>query len=765
VGKTVSHLFEFGPFRLDTSEQRLSRDGAPVSLTPTVFSILSLLVRKSGHLVGKDEMLREVWPDSFVEEANLTVHISTLRKALGETLDEPRYVETIPRRGYRFVARVRELGDEPSTLEDRITHGIVAGDDGETTSGNRVVAGEAFRQKTGASAEFSRPLVESILGGLERHKRSAVFFAATLALVGATIALGLYQFVGHRQSRTETAEPFQNMKMTRLTSTGNAMKVALSPDGKYIAHVLGDAAQQSLWLRQVSTAGSTEIVPPASVEYLGLAFSHDGGYVFYAVRENNKPFGVLYKVPVPGGTPRKLFGGISRAISLSPDSTRVAFVHDDRSRGESALLVVNVDGAEERKLTARMLPDRLWSPAWSPDGRVIACVAANLSESGHRVSLIEVRVEDGVERQIGSQSWRGILYLAWLPDSSGLVMTAREETSSLYQIWQLARVGGAARKITNDLNNYWHISFLSSLNALAAVQTNRVSSIWVAPEGNGTGLFGAPSGFVIDTTSARPITSGAGRYYGLSWTPDDHLVYSSTTSGNSDIWIMGRDGAGQRQLTFDPQSDVAPSVSPDGRYVVFVSDRTGSSQIWRMDLEGGNLKQLTRGIGGYWPHCSPDGQWVVYDAADSGGGSVWRVPIDGGEPVRLTEGHERWAAVSPDGKQIACFSRDEEAESPTRIAVIPFAGGRPRIVSDISPTVVQRTGLQWTADGHALIYIDNRSGVSNIWRQPVDGGQPKQLSNFRDSQMFSFAWSNVGKLLACSRGVDTSDVVLLSDFR
>jgi len=96
--------YEFGPFRLDVSEHVLLRQGRPVPLTPKVFEVLRVLVQNSGHLVEKEELLQEIWPDSFVEEANLNRSVSILRKALGE--DSSRYIQTVPKRGYRFVAPV-----------------------------------------------------------------------------------------------------------------------------------------------------------------------------------------------------------------------------------------------------------------------------------------------------------------------------------------------------------------------------------------------------------------------------------------------------------------------------------------------------------------------------------------------------------------------------------------------------------------------------------------------------------------------------------
>jgi TolB protein len=184
-----------------------------------------------------------------------------------------------------------------------------------------------------------------------------------------------------------------------------------------------------------------------------------------------------------------------------------------------------------------------------------------------------------------------------------------------------------------------------------------------------------------------------------------------------------------------------------------------------MDPDGGNLKQLTEGPGDIFPQSSPDARWVVFQSARSGSTSAWKVSIDGGEPVRLTD---KWTAnptVSPDGSLIACFYREGQSNPTIKVAVIPFAGGDPLKVLDIPYSVSGPAGLRWTPDGRALTYIDTKGGVSNIWSLPLDGGKPVQLTEFKTDQIFWFDFSRDGKQLALSRGTQTSDVILIRDFR
>src|SRR4029450_12291241 len=150
--------------------------------------------------------------------------------------------------------------------------------------------------------------------------------------------------------------------------------------------------------------------------------------------------------------------------------------------------------------------------------------------------------------------------------------------------------GGEARKITNDANQYIGISLTADSSALVTVQLDNESSIWVAPSD--------------DVGSAHPVTSGAFEgFRGLSWTPDGKIVYSSTASGNWDIWLMAAEGRGRKQLPANVGTENQPSVSADGRYIVFTQD----GHIWRINIDGSDTQRLTNGSGEGGPEFLPDG--------------------------------------------------------------------------------------------------------------------------------------------------------------
>jgi serine/threonine protein kinase/Tol biopolymer transport system component len=624
-----------------------------------------------------------------------------------------------------------------------------------TTDGTPATVATTDEAAARTQAEMVRPTssAEYLLSGIKRHKQGTVVALAISFVLLGGIGFGLYKFV--IRSRPGAA-PFQATKVTPLITKGiDARLPSISPDGKYVAYVAGAAGQQSLWINQVATTSDVEIIPPAEVQYGRPNFSHDGSYVYYVVGKKGDPQGTLYRIPVLGGTPRKLLVNIQSVISLSPDDKRFAFYRSNPEEGEELLIVANADGSGEQKLALRKGDE--WfefgkgadqGPAWSPDGKVIACGAGTGSRGRLPATVIVVQVADGAQKEFTSQRWSAIGTLAWLRDGSGLMLSAVEQPNPS-QILHLSYPGGEARQITDAFRGFVGPSLTADSSTMVAMQWDQLTNIWVAPGG--------------DASRARQITSsnkweGA---HGLSWTPDGKIVYFSRATGNADIWIMDQDGSHQEQLTVDAGINKQPSVTADGRYIVFVSNRAGKwSNIWRMDTDGGHPKQLTNGIEDLEPHCSPDSRWVVYSNANAAKTTLWKVSIDGGNPVQLTNRDSSSPVVSPDGKWIACRYVNKQSDSPDRIAVIPFEGGEPTKLFDLPP-------VRWTSDGRALTYVERRGGVSNIWSQSLDGGPAKRLTDFKDNllEIWDYDWSHDGKQLVCVRDVMVPTIVLISDFK
>ena len=724
--------FEFGHFLLDPAEGRFLRDGLPLSLEPKVFLTLVVLVENSGHLLTKDELMRQVWPDTVVEEGSLTRNVSTLRRILGDAYNGTPVIETLPKRGYRFVLPVKVVGNGSSNSSDVSAQSL-----------DKEKASSSIEQE--AALDLSQHGQRSISKTQDssRHLRVILAVLGILTIVATTLSFAWYKLASPHHVNAEATGPIPTMKIKRFTSDGRATLATISPDGKYLVHVTDNGVQQSLSMRQVTTySDEKQILPPADVRYSGLTFSPDGDYIYYVATENGGDAS-LYQMPALGGASKKLIVDIDTPISFSPDGRQFVFDRGYPDQGEDALMIANADGTGERKLATRK--GDYWLPAWSPDGKLIASRATTRGADTYR-TVVAVQVNDGTVRPIGSKRWWGIGDMVWMRDGSGLVISAREQESDPFQIWYLSYPGGETHRITNDLNDYESIGLTPDSRSLVAVQTEVFANIWSLPHGE------------ISRATQITFTKVDG-FKGISWAPGDQLVYESGASGNPELWSVNANGSNPKQLTTDSHHNATPVVSPDGKYVVFWSNRAGQNNIWRMDIDGGNLKQLTFGPGEQSADISPDSKWIVFTSRLANA-TLWKISIDGGSPVQLTDKPSGQPSISPDGKLIACNYMESGR---WKVAVIPFDGGKP-IKTFASFTHPNWLPFHWTPDGHSLAYIDQRI-PSSIWSVPVfTDGPPKLLLDFKAGRIFDFAWTHGGSQLAVSRGEMTNDVVLISDF-
>ena len=590
---------------------------------------------------------------------------------------------------------------------------------------------------------------ESISGKPSSIFRNKLVFIGA-AIVAVIIVVGaVYQFIWKKESTSLKTFSVQSMKVTRLTTSGKAYQAAVSPDGRYVVFSTSEFGKQSLWVRQVATNSNVQIVSPSEVNYSGLTISRDGNYVFYVAYQRTTGKSAVYQLPILGGAPRKILDDVDFPIALSPDNKMLTFVRYTPASGIFALMVANTDGTEPKELTSHKGDQWFYGkPAWSPDGRVIACALGSW-EGEYHYSVITVQVEEGAERRFSRQRWQSISDLQWLPDGSGIVLNAGEKGSPVYQIWQLSYPDGTAIRITNDLLNYVSPSLTNDAQTLCVVQGDSRSSIWTLPQGN--------------VARAQQITNGKDEgKWGLAWTPDGRIVYSSSVSGTADLWIMDSDGKNQKQLTADTAADFEPAVSLDGKFILFGTDRSGLPNIWRMELDGSRPRPLTSGAENYSPSISPDGKWFVFSSWAKGPQFIMKMSTEGGEQVQLSETNGFSPVVSPDGKLVAYLHTDEQTRN-NQIEVMDAKGGKLINKFEVIPTLPDRGVMRWTRDGLALDYIDRRQGVMNIWSQPLSGGPPKQVTDFKSDYLANFDWSPDGKFLAVTRYSFSSDVVLMSN--
>ncbi|MFZ2054315.1 MAG: protein kinase [Candidatus Aminicenantales bacterium] len=545
------------------------------------------------------------------------------------------------------------------------------------------------------------------------------------------------------------AIPFQAVTSScKLTTHGKVGAAAISPDAIYVAYSVIDSGGQSILMRQIATAVDRTIVEPVEASYLGLAFSHDGNYLYYVRMAKDAVEPALYRVSVLGGDSTKLIDVIESPVTQSPDGKRLAFMRYDSRQQEAALIIADADGSHQKKLIARKFSEvRLESnPAWSPDGKVIVIGVDNISEHGKGpCGLAEVQVEGGAMKEMSPQRWGAIDQIVWLGDGSGFLMPAADQSTGwFYQIWLVSYPGGQARKVTNDPNNYQGISLSRDSGVLLTVQSDWLSNIWIARDG--------------DSNRAAPITTG--KYDGMAgvaWASGGKIVYGTR---DWDIWVMDEDGSHQRLLTVDEHSNRWPDVSPDGRIIFFNSWRNGDDNIWRMGIDGSDVKRLTDGTGDAWPSCSPDGKWVYYQYLSAGKYVIGKISPEGGALVPWTGRLSGKPAISPDGKLIAGYYWDAAASRDV-LNVTSIDGGEPIKTFVLPPTDYYVFKVRWTPDGKSLIYSGQGTG-ENIWIQPLAGGPARQVTHFTTDHIWGFDWTPDNRLVL-ARGPVNQDIVLISN--
>ena len=596
---------------------------------------------------------------------------------------------------------------------------------------------------------------ESLSVEIKRHKTGVALVLVGLAVVALLATFAIYKYM-HRMA---AVEPFWDIKLSRITSSGDVIDATISPDGKYVVYVLSSRSNQSLYIRQVSTANDKEILAPAPVGVFGITFSPDGTELYYVIK-SNLDSGTLFRIPVLGGTPVKILQSLDAPISFAPDGKHFVFVRGNYpSVGNTALLISNLDGSEQRDLVVKKLPERFTpifftGPSWSPDGKFVAATVVTV---GGASKVVLFSTEDGSEHQLTDQTWVFAARAQWLPDMSGVLVVAGEAQREA-QLWFVSYPEGKARRVTNDLNTYRAIALTSDGKKFITVQAEGLVNLYIVPNGDADKATRLPTGAVgFYSTAGNNIT----------WLPDGRLVFASIESGVQDIWLMNPDGSNRRQLTANGAQNVNPVASADGKYVLYVSIRGGARSIWRCNIDGSNPVQLSQGSADSYPTTSPDGKWVIFTSLSGSKPTIWMVSIDGGTARQITEHAAMAGRISPDGKLIMFqFTASPDPYAPpNRVGVMPFDSQGEIKEYPLPASGTASVVTMWSQDAKAILFSVVSNNVSNIWSQPLDGGPPKQVTNFKDSLITGFAWSNDGKQLACMRGVLLRDAVLISDMK
>jgi Tol biopolymer transport system component/DNA-binding winged helix-turn-helix (wHTH) protein len=641
---------QFGIFEVDLRTGELRRNGVKVKIQEQPFQVLAALLERPGEIVTRDELQKQLWPaDTFVDfDHSINAAIRRLRDALDDSAESPIFVETVARRGYRFIAPVeqqRPTNDLPS-MDDRPYR-------------------ESFHVRSW----------QSVL-----KKKNAALSALVMC------ALALLVFYYGRSFRGKLKQP---VIVPALTNIGEKYTPSLSPDGQHLAFSWngGSGPHFSLYVKIIGTEESHRLTEGNSIDF-DPAWSPDGRYIAFC--RISKGESGIYVIPAMGGAERRLRSTLweeqefyeivwyAGRLAWSSDGNYLAF-SDRASRDERVLSIflMSLESLEARKLTSP-LPSAVAdahesssqeptlafvslrsrgdvNPEFSPDGKTLAFARVSRGVQ----SIYTVPISGGPEQHLISGrafNWG----LAWTADGRNIVFGNAGWMATDASLWRISAHGGQPERLP-----FGEEGVQPSIRGrrLAYVQQRANLSIWtrtldssrkagsphrlIASTRMESGPQFSPDGSRIAFESTRSGNyevwvcqrNGTGliqltRFNSHTGTPrwsanGQQIAFDSRAAGNADIYVVGADGGPVRRLTSEPSGDVVPSWSRDGHWIYFASDRSGSWEIWKMPSSGGRAAQVTR-HGGFAPFESSDGRFVYYAKGTTTPG-IWRIPTSGGE--------------------------------------------------------------------------------------------------------------------------------------
>ncbi len=721
MSQQTNGIYEFGSFRLDAQERLLQRDGATISLTPKAFDLLLALVERHGRLVDKEELFQTVWPDTIVEESNLSSNIALIRKALGDGENGQKFIETVPKRGYRFVAEVREAPPPADNL---------------------------VPENAQPRAEATPPDVAS--SPTKRTSRwvwPVVFLAA-----GVIVSAAIWLMVDRQRAKAPMA-PARIVPFTTLP--GIESEMSFSPDGNQLVFAWDGGLKNNvlhLYVKQIGNETVRQLTSGPDGDY-SPAWSPDGREIAF-LRLSAKGRG-LYVIPSLGGAERKInehLFAFSARLAWTPDGKGLVMQGNNSPNEARSLYFVVRETGEMRKLTNP--PEGIYGdrfPALSPDGKMIAfCRATGISHG----DLYLISINGGEPKRLtfdqALTTWP-----TWTPDGREILSLSNRRGSIgtlENRLWRMPANGGEPHPIDVGGRNLTAIAISKQGNRLAWAENLRDMNIWqieldgaqkptprqlvlstqqenspqYSPDGSkivfASDRSGSPEIWVCDNEGGNLLqlteNTGSGS---PRWSPDGRqIVYDSLIDGNAEICVINAEGGKPRRLTSDPAEDIVPSWSRDGQWIYFCSNRTGSQQIWKMPARGGQAVQVTK-HGGFDNVESTDGRYLYYLKGRLMTG-IWRIPTAGGEETLALDqrraGYWRYWAVTEQG---IYFATAEQYEHPL-IEFFDFATGQTKLIfAPEKPIHMTPPGLAVSPDGRRLIWS----------QQDQEGGDIMLLENFR----------------------------------
>jgi DNA-binding winged helix-turn-helix (wHTH) protein/Tol biopolymer transport system component len=614
-------IYEFGCFRLEPAERKLLRGDEIVVLTPKAFDTLVLLVRNSGHLLEKDELISKLWPDSFVEEGSLTNNIFLLRKVLGEN---PAFIETVPRRGYRFVGAVRQLPLLESSHSQRQAETL-------PDSANKV--------------------------SIDRKRLGLILASASIALAMLFVGLALWL-----QGPYNPPDRSQWIPLTKLPDP--VSQPALSADGRMLVFVRGDSpfiGPAQVYVKMLPDGQPVQLTRD-SLYKMNPVFSPDGARVAYTAVTPNFEWDT-WVVPTLGGEPQPWLRNASGLVWTGPG--RVLFA-EMRKSPHMGIVTAAESRIGERDVYLPAAETAMAHRSFSsPDSKWVLLVEMNKDHVWTPCRLVPM---DGssVGRQVGPPK-SACTSAAWSPD--GRWMYFASEAGGLFHIWRQRFPEGRPQQMTSGPTEEEGIAMAPDGRSFVTAVTLQSVSVWIH-DVRGTRQVS------LEGNAAEPKFTPDGRklcYRILLKAPNDFQF----SREEGPVWLADLDSGRSAPLVSDFPV-LAYDISQDGRQVVLeAEDKEGKPRLWLTTFERQLPPQQIPNVEGRQPSFGP-GDEIFFHAAD---GFVYRIGTDGSGLRKALENPILLLAdVSPDGRWLAGWSR--LADGKTAFHAFPLAGGPPVRVGD-----------------------------------------------------------------------------------
>lgn len=668
-------VIRFGPFEANLSTQELHKFGTRLRVPNQSFQILALLVERPGQLVTRDQIRQTLWPsDTFVEyDQGLNAAVNRLRDALGDSADTPRYIETLPRRGYRFLGQVETI------REDR-GQGLAI----NTVQPSPPVA-SPVAPENGSTAGISLSTRQS-----DRKRRSFSTRAFGIAGLIILICVLLLSTALVWLSRHPGEANFSSVVVSPFTSLpGQEVAPTFSPDGSQIAFAWSSHIDQGFDL-YVKTIGSERMIKLTDhpSRWISPAWSPDGTQIAFA-RSSQDNSGI-FLVPTLGGPERKLANGTFwheplMQVSWSPDSKSLAYWSTEEKG--SHIFLLSLDNLLSRTINPELHCWDMASPSFSPDGTKLAFVCTS---SIAVYGVYEMGLGDGSTRRLASMmgDFRG---LTWAADGTRIIFSNDSgDGGSLFQV----DLNGKLAKLSFGEEGTAPSSAEKGGN-LAYVRGSQTVDIWR-----------------LDLHSPHPEKSATKLIYSTriqavpQYSPDGkNIVFESNRSGSHEIWMSDADGNNLVRLTsFNGPQTGSPTWCSDGRRIAFDSRASGLSAIYIEDIEGQVPKQISSDIQNVaLPTWSEDCQWIF---ASDGHEDLYRIPSGGGHATRISNKGSWFSLVRKrsvffdviDGTRFAIWSQ-------------PVNGGEAQPLKGMP----ELSGSEsWTATEHGIYYTSSSTNTPMV---------------------------------------------------